>query len=208
MMLTFTFAGDEAGDISFAFEKGASRYFVVTVIATQDPESLRTLLDDVRQQAHLPKGFDFHFNSLASAKLRNLVFASLGSSHFEAWGIIVDQTLLPDTFKFFISGLDFYLFFVSELIRQIPAEKREGGTLILDEFGNPERTRDELKRIMRAREIKHGFGRISIRRSQSEPLIQVADLVAGAILRRDTHNQSGAFDMISGKVRKLVDYAG
>ena len=120
----------------------------------------------------------------------------------------MDKTLLPDTFKFFISGLDFYLYFVSELIRQIPAEKREGATLILDEFGNPEQTRAELKRIMRAREIKHGFRRISIRRSRSEPLIQVADLVAGAILRRDTHHQSVAFDMISDKIRKLVEYAG
>ena len=40
-MLTFTFAGDEAGDFSFDFEKGASRYIVVVVIATTDPDSLR-----------------------------------------------------------------------------------------------------------------------------------------------------------------------
>ncbi len=207
-MLTFTFAGDESGDGSFNFAKGASRYFVVAVIATQNPDALRNLLVDVRQKAHLPKSFDFHFNSLASAKLRNLLFESLCQADFEAWGIIVDKTTLPDTFKFLISGLDFYLYFVSELIRQIPAVKREGGTLILDEYGYPEQTRNELKRIMKAREIKHGFRRITIRRSQSEPLIQVADLVAGAVLRRDAHRQSEAYDMIAGKIKKLVEYAG
>jgi hypothetical protein len=156
-MLTFTFAGDESGDGSFNFARGASRYFVVAVIGTQSPDDLRGLLADVRNKSHLPKEFDFHFNSLASAKLRNLLFEALGQADFEAWGIIVDKTTLPDTFKFFMSGLDFYLYFVSELIRQIPSAKREGSTLILDEYGYPEQTRDELKRIMKAREIKHAF---------------------------------------------------
>ena len=107
-----------------------------------------------------------------------------------------------------MSGLDLYLFFVSELIRHIPDQKREGGTLILDEFGYPDQTKDELRRIMKARNIQHGFRRISIRRSQSEPLIQIADLVAGAIWRRDTHNDTGAYEVIERKIKKLVEYGG
>ena len=206
-MLTFTFAGDEAGDVSFTFRKGASRYFVVAVIATQEPDVLRDVLVDIRQKAFLPANFDLHFNGLASEKLRKLVFSSLHGAGFEAWAIIVDKTSLPDPFKF-MSGLDVYLYFVSELIRLIPAEKRAGGTLIMDEFGNPTQTRDELKRVMKTRAIVHGFRRISVRRSQSEPLIQVADLVAGAILRRDAHKQSGAFDEIAGKIRRLEAYPG
>jgi hypothetical protein len=207
-MLTFTFAGDESRDGSLNFAKGASRYFVVTVIETQNPDELRDLLSDVRRKSYLPKNFDFHFHSLASAKLRNLVFDSLCQADFEAWAIIVDKTLLSDALKILVPELDFYLYFVSEVIRQIPPAKRNGGTLILDEYGYPEQTRDELKRILKAREIKHGFSRISVRRSQSESLIQVADLVAGAILRRDAHNQSEAFDMIAGKIKKLVEYTG
>jgi hypothetical protein len=205
MALTFTFAGDEAGDASFKFEKGASRYFAVAVVATEEPEGLRSLLGDVRQKSHLPPGFDFHFNSLASAKLRNLLFSALKDANFEAWGIIVDKTTLPDTFRF-MSGLDFHLYFIAELISQIPFAKRSEGTLILDEFGSAEQTRKELIHVMKTRHIQHGFRRISIRRSQSESLIQAADLVAGAILRRDTHKESEAFDKISRKVRKLIEY--
>ena len=203
-MLTFTFAGDEAGDVSFKFEKGESQYFVVAVIATKSPDDLRDLLADIRQKAHLPQGFDFHFNSLASAKLRNLLFSSLANANFEAWAIVVDKSNLPDTFKL-MSGLDVYLYFVSELIRQIPTEKRSGGILILDEFGYPQQTKDELKRIMKAREISHNFRRISIRRSQSESLIQVADLVAGAILRRDSRKQSDAYDDFERNIRKVIE---
>ena len=74
-MLTFTFAGDEAGDVSFSFDKGASRFFVAAVVATQTPENLRTQLARLRQQAHLSPEFDFHFNRLASAHLRRKVTA-------------------------------------------------------------------------------------------------------------------------------------
>ncbi|SRR6266545_343552 len=130
-MFTFTFAGDESGDVSFNFAKGASRYFVVTVIATQKPEELCGLLERLRKDSKLPERY---------------------------------------------------------------------------EFGYPDQTKDELRRIMKVRNINHRFRRISTRRSQSEPLIQIADLIAGAIWRRDTHNDSGAFDVIEQKIRNLIEY--
>ncbi len=206
-MLTFTFAGDESGDASFRFDKGASRYFVIAVIATPSPEHLRSVLEKLRQDIGLVSRYEFGFHKLTSEKLRSRVFSVLSEAGFEAWAILVDKTMLGEPFKA-MSGLDLYLFFVSELIRCIPNEKRAGGTLILDEFGYRDQTKDELKRIMKARSIQHGFRRISIRRSQSEQLIQIADLVAGAILRRDTQNDTGSYDAIKHKIKKLVEYTG
>jgi hypothetical protein len=118
----------------------------------------------------------------------------------------VDKTTLPEPFHLFMSGLDVYTFFVSEVVGNIPMEKRAGATLILDEMGYPEQTREELKRMFKKRNIEHGFNRISMRRSKQEALIQVADLVAGSIMRRDSHNQSEAYDLIAGKIVKLIEY--
>lgn len=206
-MLTFTFAGDESGDASFNFQKGASRLFVVTVIATQHPDDLRELLEKLRRDSHLPATYEFGYHRLSSEQLRRRVFSALSNASFDIWAIVVDKVILPEAFKA-MSGLDFYLYFVSELIRQIPDQNREGSTLILDEFGHPEQTKEELKRIMKARNISHGFRRISIRRSKSESLIQIADLVAGAIWRRDTRNDNGSYEMIEQKIKELVEYAG
>jgi hypothetical protein len=207
MPITFTFAGDESGDASFNFEKGASRYFVIAVVATPSPDNLRGALENLRQNLSLADKYEFGFHKLASVKLRDKVFTALSVTDFDAWAILVDKAILSEAFKA-MSGLDFYLFFVVELIRLIPEGKRAGGTLILDEFGYPDKTRGELKRILKARNIAHGFRRISLRRSQSEPLIQIADLIAGAIWRRDTHNDTGAYEMIEQKIKKLVDYGG
>jgi hypothetical protein len=205
-MLTFTFASDEAGDMSFQFDKGASRYLVVAVIATSTPDELREVLTKIRQQESLPAVYEFGYHNVTSAELRNKVFMALQQADFEAWALIVDKTVLPEPFLLFKSGLAVYSFCISELIKAIPIEKRNRATLILDEFGNPEKTREEIKRMLKKRSIKHGFMRISMRESKREDLIQIADLVAGSILRRDAHNESGAYDMIAGKIVKLVEY--
>jgi hypothetical protein len=104
--------------------------------------------------------------------------------------------------------LDFYLYFVTELIRLIPAEKREGATLILDEFGSAAAVRTELRRFMIARGISRRFKRVLVKRSRSEPLIQMADLVAGAILRRDTRSDAGAYDFVAAKLRQVYEFGG
>jgi hypothetical protein len=207
MTLTFTFAADESGDASLKFEKGASRYFVIAVVATQSPDVLRGFLQDLRKELGLASRYEFGFHKLASVKLREKVFNSLSGAAFEAWAILVDKAILGEAFKA-MTGLDRYLFFVTELILLLPEEKRSGGTLILDEFGDPDTTKNELKRILRDRNITHGFRRISLRRSQSEPLIQIADLIAGAIWRRDTHNDTGAYEEIEHKIVKIVEYGG
>ena len=64
---TFTFAGDESGDVSFSFGKGASRYFVVAAIGTLQPETLRQTLADLRGEARLPVDYEFSFNGQAEA---------------------------------------------------------------------------------------------------------------------------------------------
>lgn len=206
-MLTLTFAGDEAGDVSFAFDKGASRYFVVAVIATPSPEDLRQLVAKIRTESNLPANFELKFNHLSSARLRARTLSALADAPFESWAIVVDKTILSAPFRV-MQGYELYLFFVTELLKRIPESEREGATLILDEFGSATRLYTELNRFMKAREIPRHFKRIQIRRSRSEPLIQVADLVAGALLRRDTIGDAEAFELLQKRIRRVHEFGG
>ncbi len=204
-MITFTFAGDEAGDVSLNFEKGASRYFVMAVIATTKPEKLRQTLDDVRQKSDLPSSYEFSFHEMTSAALRQRTFQALRHADFEAWALVVDKTHLTMPFQV-MRRLDFYLFCITELLQAIPAEQREKATLVLDEFGGETDLPLEFRRFMKRRNIPRHFSRVLTKRSKSEPLIQVADLVAGAVLRRDAEHDSEAFDMIATKYRAVLEY--
>jgi Protein of unknown function (DUF3800) len=98
---------------------------------------------------------------------------------------------------------EFYL-----LLRQNPDRKREGATLILDEFGSATQLYTELNRFMKARDIPRHFRRIQIRRSKSEPVIQVADIVAGALLRRDSAGDADAFEILQGRIRRVFEFRG
>jgi hypothetical protein len=92
-MLTFTFAGDESGDASFDFEKGASRHFVIAVIATSLPDSLRGALEKTRQALNLAGKYEFGFHKLTSKKLREKVFVKLSQMDFEAWQFLWTKPL-------------------------------------------------------------------------------------------------------------------
>jgi hypothetical protein len=205
-MITFTFAGDESGDVSFNFGKGASRYFVIALIATEKPQELRDMLDEVRSEFNLPAGYEFGFNSMgAAAALRQKVFSRLHKADFSAWAIIVDKTALPQIYAD-VPRLNFYLFFATELLQVIPEKLREGATLILDEFGGEPNLPLELRRYMKRRNIPRHFNRVLTKRSKSEPLIQIADLVAGAVFRRDARGESDAYEKIQGKFVELIEY--
>ncbi len=204
--LTLTFAGDEAGDISLSFDKGASRFFVVAVIATPDPDALRGLLAKLKTEAGLPTQFEFGFNHLSNL-LRERTLTALSHANFSSWAIVIDKPNLSDTFKL-MRRYQFYLFFVTELLKQIPSEEREGATLILDEYGSAQTLYTELNRYLKARDIPRHFKRIQIRRSKSEPLIQVADIVAGAILRRDSVGDAEAFEKLERKFVKVFEFKG
>lgn len=84
LMITFTFAGDEAGDVSLNFEKGASRYFVPAFIVTQEPDHLREKLADLRVALNLRETHEFKFHRMTSAEICNEVFSTLAHADFEA----------------------------------------------------------------------------------------------------------------------------
>jgi len=203
--LTFTFAGDEAGDVIFKFEKGASRYFVPVLIATQSPDPLRQALVDLRKQLGLRTVHEFKFHKMASTAIREQVFATLANADFEAWALVVDKTILPMIFHT-ITRLEFYLYFVTEVLGMIPLKLQQDATLILDEFSSTPDLRTELRRTMIRRHMPRLFKRVIVRKSVRESLIQVADLVAGSVLRRDSQNDSEAFDMIARKIKRIEMY--
>jgi len=77
--------------------------------------------------------------------------------NFSIWAVITDQTCLPTSFQRMLR-IDFYLYFMAELLSVIPAPVLEKSTLILDEFGSPTTIRTGLKKMLRFRGVSHFNG--------------------------------------------------
>ncbi len=176
-------AGDEAGDAGFSFEKGASTHFVMAFVRTRQPEVLREEIEWFKNEQHLSANYEFKFHDTTSRRLRERFFKMLAQSDVAIWALVVDKRLLPDPFRV-MGGIAFYLFFLSELIHTVPEADRTGAILVLDVFGRPGKITAELGRVLKARRISRGFRKIKAKRSKGEPLIQCADMVAGALLRK------------------------
>ena len=200
-----TFAGDESGDTSFHFDLGTSRHFVVAFISTGQPDELRQAVVRFRQQHSLPSQYEFSFYHATARGLKADFFAMLARQAFSAWILVADKQTLPDMFKA-LSGNTVYLFFVSELIRAIPNDEKRRATLLLDEFGSVNKTIVELTRTMKALSISKGFKRITAKRSKSDDLIQVADMVAGAALRQFEKGDDSHMQVIRSRVALLFRY--
>lgn len=203
--MCLTFAGDEAGDVSFSFDQGASTHFVLALIATAQPDVLRLGLACLRQQRGLPADYEFKYHRLSSTALRRAVIECLQEMEFAVCALTVDKRTLP----FFLRVLDahdFYALLAAELIAQVPLAEREGALLFLDEFDPRGRALLALKRSFKRRGLRRGFCKILNVRSRSEPLVQIADLTAGAILRAVGHGDDESMAALRRHFRLLYQF--
>lgn len=195
-----TFAGDEAGDASFAFGKGASSHFVLALIATAHGDVLCQALAQVRSQRGLPASYEFKYHRLSSATLRRAVYETLATLPFAAWALTVDKTALPAYWRA-LDSHSLYALLVAELIVQIPLVEREGAVLLLDQFDPGGKALLALQRALKRRQIHRGFRKMTNVRSHSEPLVQIADLIAGSILQQAVGGDAEPLSYVQGLLR-------
>lgn len=203
--MPLVFAGDEAGDLSFSFDKGASTHFVLALVSSNQPDSLCHMLTTVRSKRGLPDSYEFKFHKLSGAALRQTIFEALRLIDFGVWALSVDKRMLP-TYWQGLDAHDFYALLATELLLSIPLEYREDSTLMLDEFDPRGRALLALKRSLKRRGERRGFRKMTNVRSRSEPLVQVADLAAGSILRSLAHNDPETLSFIRSHIRLWLKF--
>lgn len=203
--MPLVFAGDEAGDLSFAFDKGASVHFVLAFVSSDQPDLLRQALAMVRSKRGLPEDYEFKFHKLTAAALRRATLDALHAASFDIWALEVDKRALPTYWKGLTSH-DLYAMLATELILAIPLAHREDSTLMLDEFDPGGKSLLALKRILKRRNERRGFRKMLNVRSRSEPLVQVADLIAGSILRSVIKDDPDSHLFFQHHVRLLLHF--
>lgn len=203
--MCLTFAGDEAGDASFSFGEGASTHFVLALIATACPDVLRDGLARLRERRGLPADYEFKYRRLSGTALRAEVTETLQAMDFVIYALVVNKIALPAYLRT-LDAHSFYALLAAELIAQVPLSEREGAILLLDEFDPRGRALLALKRAFKRRGIRRGFRKMLNVRSRSEPLVQIADLIAGMIFRAVARDDDEGLSFLREKIRLLYHF--
>jgi len=190
--------GDEAGDTGFTLTSKASRFFLVTLLLLDDPESLRQRVDRLRQELGWPAHVEFKFHKTSKA-YRRVFLTALEPYDFVIRSLYVDKLTLPVHFRQ-MKSREFYAFCFDELFRRISADELGQTILTLDQFGAPRTTLRELRRCLKKRGyISRPFKKISLKRSKGSNLLQVTDMVNGAIYRELTRGDDSYLDLVRSK---------
>lgn len=187
--------GDEAGETGLKFGAGSSICFVPTLVLTDEPDELRAYVRDFRRSLGLTEPGELVFHRTPDRN-RLAFLRGLDSLDLAAHALVVDKrALLPELRG--MNKLTFYTTFFTALILRVMPELDQA-TVTLDEFGKAATLialRQQLKRAYGGY-IRPHVKRLAARDSRSEPALQVADMVAGAIFRRVAKGDDRFYEVI------------
>ena len=177
---------DESGDPGLKLESGSTDYFIVTLVAFEEnEEALATdqRIQLLKRELNFPPEFEFHFNKVKGAYRETFLTAVAGFSWFYFSIVINKRKLTGAGFKFKES---FYKY-ACGLVFENAKPYLDNATVVIDGSGSRE-FRRELGTYLRKRiNDKKGdsrfIGKIKLQDSQSNNLLQLADMVCGAVAR-------------------------
>ncbi|MBI4674211.1 MAG: DUF3800 domain-containing protein [Chloroflexi bacterium] len=192
------FAGDESGNLGFEFAAGGTRYYVVSLARFPDPDEARGKIEKFKVERHFGRG-EFSFHELIAQQWRGQVFDFVSTLDFVGWVTVIDKRKLSEFYQL-LDSRSLYVLFLTEAVTRIPAEKRNESILVLDEIDQSGEILHEVRRGLQVRGVRGSFKKIVAKRSSSEPLIQVADLIAGAVHRWKRYGET---TLLEGLAHKL-----
>ncbi len=136
---------DESGDTGFKFDRGSSRYFVVTLLLVDDPIPLHAAVDELRLALRYPPSVEFRF-AKSSIAVREQFLRTIALLQFQVRALIVNKEQL--TRPQMRSKETLYNYFV-RLVLDHDYGAIRGARLILDESVRSKKAKTELRTYLR-----------------------------------------------------------
>ena len=182
-MLVFV---DESGDAGFKFAEGSSAYFVITLVIFGDDEEaerLRLRIDVLRNELRLPGDYEFHFFR-NNVHIRRAFLSTIKGYDFQFFSLVVDKRKLSG--MAYQSGSAFYKAICGVAFEAAKPLLSEANVKFDDSGGKA--LKKELASYIKRRVNEEGeeaerIKKIGTQDSKFSNLIQVADMVSGAVYR-------------------------
>lgn len=198
---------DESGDAGFKLARGSTSHFVVAMVIFDDfkeAEKASLIIETARIALRIKP--EFKFNK-CSAQVKDGFFTAVAPCKFTVRAIVVDKA------KIYSDNLRdnkemFYNFFVKSLL-QHDQNALTGARVKIDGSGDREFKR-ELAAYLKRESADGKIVSVKFAESHRDNLIQLADMVAGAIARSYREDDRNEHDrwrkMLNSKVRNIWNF--
>jgi hypothetical protein len=198
---------DESGDAGFKLARGSTPHFVVAMVIFDDfkeAERASKLIEEARISLRIKP--EFKFNK-CSAQVKDGFFEAVAPCKFSVHAIAVDKSrIYSDNLR--ENKELFYNFFVKSLL-QHDNNVLAGAKVKIDGSGDREFKR-ELAAYLKRESAAGKIISVKFAESHRNNLIQLADMVAGAIARsyrKDDRNEHDRWrKMLGGKIQNVWDF--
>ena len=197
---------DETGDTGFKFADNSSRYFVIALVVfagQEQADSTSQQIDALRHELRTPN-IEFHF-AKNKRSTRQAFLTRMRQAEFTAFALVVDKQKLspanlPDRAAFYqaVCGVAFEK--ASYLFREADIYFDEGGG---------EKFQKKLASHLRRKINRSGEGRIGkvkTLKSAGSSLIQLADMICGAVFRAVESGESQYRDIIQPRLDAVLQW--
>ena len=171
---------DESGDPGFKVARGSSPLFVAAMVVFDDRAAAARTREVVRKLlGRIHRRPEFKFNKCRN-EVRDAFFKAVGRESFIVRAVVVRKELIWSE-HLRTNDESFYRFFIKSMVR-FDNQTLKNAKVIID--GSGDRTfRRSLATYLRHHGARGTIDEVRIRDSRSEPLLQLADMCAGAIAR-------------------------
>ena len=198
---------DESGDAGLKVESGSSTHFIFTLILFTDRDEANKIdnhIENIRQQLNLRKDFEFHFNKL-SKNYREHFLNEVCNFNFKYFSFVINkQDVLESCFE---TAESFYLYACKESFL-VAKDYLSKAVVVIDGRGSRKSRHylsTYLKNNLNEKEIeKFRLKKVRLEDSHKNNLLQLADMVCGAVSRLYKHGEKN-YHRIIRKREEIVE---
>lgn len=173
---------DESGDTGFKFNKGSSRFFVVTILLTPDPVPLNAAIDELRVTLNFRANHEFKFYN-SRDEVRQSFLRTLNRHEVLFRALVVDKHKLT---RPHLRKREIFYNYLLRLLLQHDNDRIHDATLIIDQRDKGKKNQQSLatylRRTLNTSANDHGkIKTVRYHESHRDNLLQAVDMVAGAV---------------------------
>jgi hypothetical protein len=194
---------DESGDTGLKVE--SSSHFTLTCVVFESKEAAAACnirIDELRCEMGLPETFRFHFAESTDANKVSFLKA-VAAEHWSYWSLLVNKEKLHE--PGWEDKLGFYKN-ASYLLLNMCRDRLDNATVTFDRTGGDDFHR-KLKRFLKEKfnDKTIRISRVEAREMKKSNLVQLADMVCGAVARcyKPPRSEPHYQELISTKERQV-----